>query len=73
MIEFVELQNREPQLLRAFRQEYGFDLWWYKGKVLKFELSGPTWLREQADESLMVKHFVLCREKSIAKLLEKRC
>ncbi|MGH7778707.1 MAG: HNH endonuclease [Candidatus Binataceae bacterium] len=64
--EFVESQNCEPKQLRSLSRS--FDLWCYKGKVLKFVASGPRGLRDQAMESLLIKRYVLRRERNYEKI-----
>jgi hypothetical protein len=65
-LEFVALQNREPQVLQShhYIPDWNFALWCYKGKVLKFEMSGAKGLNAgEATEALLIKHFVLRRER----------
>jgi hypothetical protein len=55
-LEFIELQNREPQ------QQFG-SFWLYRNKVISVESTEPETLRDKAADILMIKHHVLRRER----------
>lgn len=60
-LEFIELQNREPQLLLLV--ESSMRLWAYRKNVVRVESSEPDSLRDQSAEILLTKHYVLRRER----------
>jgi hypothetical protein len=55
-LEFIELQNREPQ--PQFES-----VWLYRNKVITVESTERETLRDKATDILMIKHYVLRREK----------
>jgi len=54
--EFVERQHREPQPLLDF-------FWVYRDKVLRLESTEPEGLRNKESDVLLMKHYVLRRER----------
>jgi 5-methylcytosine-specific restriction endonuclease McrA len=56
--EFLELQRREPQNLM------GMFFWAYKDHVVRLDSKDPETIRDKEKDALMVKHYVLRRERS---------
>jgi 5-methylcytosine-specific restriction endonuclease McrA len=54
--EFVDLQNREPQRVMGW-------MWIYKNKVCRLESNEPEPLRDMKTDAVLIKHFVLRRER----------
>jgi 5-methylcytosine-specific restriction endonuclease McrA len=59
-MQLIELQNREPQHMRI--------CWVYRNKVISVESTEPETLRDKATEVLMIKHYVLRRERHYEKV-----
>ena len=64
-LEFAELQSREPQQLKRYLP-LKFDLWCYRGRVLAVPDNKAS--RDKALEALLIKRFVLRRERNYEKL-----
>ncbi len=61
--DFVELQRREPQEIPEFPI-----FWMYRDKVVSLTSDEPETLRDKAGDILLVKHFILRRERSYEKV-----
>ena len=64
VLEFVELQNREPKRLPNYLLVWMFDLWCYKHRVIKFERTEHDPLLDDSREVLLVKRFLLRSERN---------
>ncbi|HUO05248.1 MAG TPA: HNH endonuclease signature motif containing protein [Candidatus Binataceae bacterium] len=66
-VNFVKLQRREPQALEAWRNVWD-NLYAYRDKVLRLHSDEPETLRDKASDVMLIKHFVLRKERGYEKV-----